>query len=615
MTSDKPQGETNQEIFDEYVKYLLGGSGFQYMDESIEHIVETIEHGEASVETALNLIARAHVTAMVSACPTHLNSHSAKEIVDEETALAVWIVQIVNQIPKIASALEKCVDMVIEGISDSAGDSEILTDSQVLRILLPQMYSATTLDRLERRNLFGGKLALDASFLLALAKETPQSDKESDGQADTGPTTGLGHLAGNLSLDIKPSIRSLPSWYWYRIGYQISECLRTADSITFAEWVDIVDFVADLMRQSEMEDDEWQDIDYERGSEPPYLAWSAENWAWQFGRVVALLYLAEPDPEITNGEPPADWGLDVDFIRNWDNGLAIQSLIAQGPRLGRLEDFSQLEAGLYAALNGRLDAQDATYDTNDALLPSNQLPSSRLYWIMRLGYIEGVDSIGANRDDSDDQATTPTQAAEPTAGSASSWQGITGLNGHHGALLIAPSSDNGRPIATSQEELVAQLHNALPGIWDTLPRDVQWYLIRAEHALGSPLDPLHYPALEFLKAVEAALGLFLTKPKELHFKLWPGKRVGKWIGALIGMSSTLNELDSLQMHLRHQFDSAYARELSERLTIISENRNADAHDSDDVSLPYQARDSVLGKDGSRSVFELILRFARKWPPK
>ena len=615
MTGDQTQTQTNQDIFDEYVKYLLDSSGVEFMDESIEHIVQTIEHGEGSVGTALNLIARAHVTAMISACPTHLNSFSAQEVVDEEIALAVWIVQIVNQVPKIASALDKCVDIVIEGISDSAGDSEILTDSQVVRILLPRMYSATTLDRLERRNLFGGKLALDASFLLARAKETSQSDKESDGQADTGPTTGLGHLAGNLSLDIKPSIRSLPSWYWYRIGYQISECLRTADSITFAEWVDIVDFVADLMRQSEMEDDEWQDIDYERGGEPPYPAWSSENWAWQFGRVVALFNLAEPDPESDSGELPRDWGLDIDFIQNWDHGQAVQSLIAQGPRLGRLEDFSQLEAGLYAALDGRPDARDPTYDTNDALLPSNQLPSSRLYWIMRLGYIEGVDSIGANRDDSDDQATTPTQAAEPTAGSASSWQGITGLNGHHRALLIAPTLDNGRLGATSQEDLVAQLQNALLGIWDTLPRDVQRYLKLAEHSLTSPPNVVTYPSEEYFKAVEAALRLFLSKPKELSYKLWPGKRVGKWIEALIGMSSTLKELDSLQMHLRHQFDSAYARELSERLKIVSENRNADAHDSDEVSLPYQVRDAVLGKDGSRSVFELILRFAKNWPPK
>lgn len=608
MTTDDQQQETNQAIFDEYVRYLIGGTDAVYMDESIEHIIETIEHREASVETAINLIARAHVIFMVLTCPTQLNFFHDSEIDDLERSVP-WIVQLIQLVPKIGPALDRCADLLQDLPIEHAEEESAGISSVIETAMLPHLFSAPSLKKLTSKKLFGNKGALDLFVFAARAKASSQSVREQIDDGEEALTTDLGHLA-RLNLDIKPSLRALPNWYWYRVSHEISECLSETKSLTFHEWQDIVNFVADLMRQSEEENNIWSDIEYKRGMDAPYPVWSAENWAWQFGRVASLYHIAEPDPEALIDKPPAEVGFEIELLQGWDNGLAVQSLIAQGPSLGGLEEFDQLEAGLYAARSTDVESLKESIEQGDALLPSMQPPTSRLYWIMRLGYLEGAERSREPREERASKMATIPMATQQVTDVDALLQSVD-LEDRPRDVSVNKPAEGENPVVTVAEEVETGLREALPDIWDKLPRDVRRYLRLAEQSLLGPPTVVTYPALEYAKSVEAALGILLRKPQELPRNLWPHKRIGKWIEALEGMTGKLSEFDPLQLNLRNQFDAAYAPQLAESLKIVAENRNSEAHDEDEVSLPHLVRDTVLGTDTRPSIFELILRFAKR----
>lgn len=63
--------------------------------------------------------------------------------------------------------------------------------------------------------------------------------------------------------------------------------------------------------------------------------------------------------------------------------------------------------------------------------------------------------------------------------------------------------------------------------------------------------------------------------------------------------------------IRHRFDAKHAAPLAERLDDLRRLRIRDAHRDDRPSRPHQTRKIVLGDEHTASIFELILRFAKR----
>ena len=615
MTTDDQQQETNQAIFDEYVKFVVGVTEVDYMDESIEHIIETIEHGEASVETAINLIARAHVIFMVLTCPTQLNSVKVTEVNDLENS-PPWIIQLTQLVPKIGPALDKCADL-LESIPTAMSEEEDVDISSLIETaILPGLFSAPSLKKLTGKKLFGDQGALDAFVFAAHAKTSSQSDSGQTDDAEEARRTVLGRLA-RLNLDIKPTLRSFPSWYWHRVGHEISECLSLAESLTFSEWCGIVDFVADLMRQSEMDADYKKDNHREQGGVSNYPVWSTENWAWQFGRVASLYRLAEPDPEGPTDGPPSEWGLDIELIENWDNGLAAQSLIAHGPHLGHLQESDQSLAGLLAVGNRGRGTNEEKPGESVALLPLMQLPTSRLYWIMRLGYIEGAEAMRESTAKAEPlYEAGPPKVSTTTAGTETGVAETT-LQQMIAELGAAMAHELDSIQRQTREQMLVDIAARLGDVWNILPQDIGRHLGRAHQALNESSDLAFLmadPVLEMALAVEIALRHWLIAPQRERGARRDGS-LGNWISWLTNSGLAARNASLEDPAWRDRYDWGFADELTVSLYILRENRNAVAHPPGTSSEPTRVAEIVFGGNGSGSIFELILRFARKWPPK
>ena len=602
MTTDDQQQETNQDVFDEYVRHVLEGTGVEYVESGlagIEKLIAEIQDGEATEASALKLIAIAHARLVF------LVIHTPYEDSD-------WSLAMEDLGPKIGSQLDRCVSLMEPHLEGIELDALSMMFHEAAVDVIAGMYGVPAFGQLAKKSLLPVPLVMGAVLYSLILTDRTNSQDDENAASPPISKSRLGRLAKHFHLNIEPNLRGFPSWYWHFIGHEITACLQAVESLPFQEWHDIVDYVADLMRQSEMDADYDKDNQHRQGVGSNYPVWSTENWAWQFGRVASLYHLAEPDAEAPVYASPADVGFDIELLLGWDNGLTALSLIAHGPHLGRMQEPDQLLVGLLAVGHRGTEIDEENLGENAALLPLMQLPTSRLYWIMRQGYNEGAKDIQESAATNSVTATTATQSVPDVDALLGS---IDGLEDEFSDVAINKSAEGENPVVTIAEEVETGLREALPNIWDKLPRDVQRYLKRAEQSLASPPTVVTYPALEYAKAVEATLRILLSKPQELRRNLWPGSRIGRWIEALEGMAGPLTEFDALQMNLRNQFDAAYAQDLGDSLKIVAENRNPDAHDEDEVSLPGLVRDTILGVGQSPSIFELILRFARKWPPK
>ena len=627
MTTDDHQNETNQDIFDDYVRYMLQGTGVEYIDQPVEQIIQTIEHGEAGSETALNLVAIAYVTMIFAYCPTPFSSMTLDEVMlanENEQAPRPWFIQLLSRVPKIGSVLGKCEDL-LKDLPDHDGRPEYEATSRIICSILPAFCSAPSMKSLQAKRLFSpDKITIDSILLLASDKDK-KTDQQKSATGDAGSntlTTGIGQLFSNLTLTIHPNLRTFPSWHLYYFGHGLDARFYARTDMAYWEWCSAVDFIADLMRQGAILDN--TDLDHEWGFENKYPVWSAEHWAWQFGRVTSLFLLAKKDFDEQEGIEI------IEELREWgDNGLAAFSIIAGGPQFADLQKTFDLWSGVYASMYNEIGEEQQPVDSEHILAPYNQTPKSRLYWIMRLGYLAGREDLkkepktsyiwkNTGSEVEVEEITQPTisaltsksEIAPPQHSSAVGLSADIVERVTETILQVQDSADYRR-----EEEVRAKLSTHLGEIATLIHDDAMDAVVAAECAfLLSPIRRARHFSLDYAKAVECVLEDWLTPPREQ--KEWPGSDIGEWCDVLRKMSRPQKERrHSLDPVVRRYFDAGRAAYLAERLDVVRKLRVRDAHDNTRPPRPQVIREYVLGTDSSPSIFELILRFAKKWPPQ
>lgn len=106
MTIELHQTDNNQRIFDAFVQHVLDRSGIPLVDQPIEVLLESIERGEASVDTALNLVVAAHVA--------HLFLEVCTPIEEPEWTDALKALK-----PRVENGLRLCRSLLAENRPDS----------------------------------------------------------------------------------------------------------------------------------------------------------------------------------------------------------------------------------------------------------------------------------------------------------------------------------------------------------------------------------------------------------------------------------------------------------------------------------------------------------------
>ena len=106
--------ETNQQIFDSCVRSMLDHCGVPLIDQPIQGLLESIAHGEGSVDTALNLAVVAHIA--------HLFLDVLVPIEEPQ-----WTDALRSMRPKIENGLELCRDLLDRNLPDPTQAGENIT--------------------------------------------------------------------------------------------------------------------------------------------------------------------------------------------------------------------------------------------------------------------------------------------------------------------------------------------------------------------------------------------------------------------------------------------------------------------------------------------------------
>lgn len=316
---------------------------------------------------------------------------------------------------------------------------------------------------------------------------------------------------------------------------------------------------------------------------PPILA---EYWAWEFGRVAAMWSMV--DKSIFEDEYEAD------FFQDWDNGLTALSLLS-----GVKEDSDVLIRICWiGALSTWRSAPEPVewwhFGVSDDVYPSSLQPTDHLFWLMRLGAVDGALKLDLNGSDS------PAPSSEPPRTDML----MLGSDIQLGRTMLKVIED-----AEQERErcIENELAERLGEVWDKLPPDSLYHLRSAELNLQKRRPP--DASLDYAIAVETALSEWLKPPNGQYN--WP-KGLGDWLDLLKGMAGDKRQRYGADRDLRRRFNPQYASKLAEALDIFREARLPRAHGLPRPPRAQKARETVLGGEQRQGVFELILRFAKRW---
>ena len=90
---------SNQQVFDTTVQELLTKGGVAVIDQDVIGLLQALEHGEGSVDTALNLVVRAHMAHML----LHVSMPFAQD---------PWSEYLLATEPRIKRGLEACHELL-----------------------------------------------------------------------------------------------------------------------------------------------------------------------------------------------------------------------------------------------------------------------------------------------------------------------------------------------------------------------------------------------------------------------------------------------------------------------------------------------------------------------
>ena len=225
---------------------------------------------------------------------------------------------------------------------------------------------------------------------------------------------------------------------------------------------------------------------------------------------------------------------------------------------------------------------------------ANRLPTSHLFWLMRLGFLNGLSMVEERKAHEISHSPKSTESNMLMVGNPEEL----------GKAIFAIQDDEEQHRVNQIEENPAE---CLGEIWDLLPEDSRDHLRDAEYSI------LHRrrkdASLDYANAVEVAISEWLAKPK--HQRDWP-QGLGDWMNRIRKMTLPKERRDGLDSVLRNHFDAKYAAQLSEALQIFQRGRLSRAHPEHRPPLTRKAQEKALGNEQNPSVFELLLKFAKRW---
>jgi len=551
MVSILGQSETNQQIFDSFVKSVLDDCEVAYIEQPIEGLLKRIEDGEASVNVALNLIVVAHATFLLAAYFTPIED-------------PIWANSLKALQTRIASGLLKCRKILnascfnskpIEEGSGSFGSS-------FWNYAVPVEHGLEPWEEFK-----GSKLLTPAKFKVDpffrdIGLWSPLSDKR---------------LAFESELVEYSDLTTLTSWHYFAMSARISDLIEKLEPLEFEDWATAVDVCSLLMGRAEPLGQDLELLFEQpwsyKSSEIKLSPTSVEHWAWQFGRVTALWSMRENISAITPDEY-------FDII--WPNGLAALSLLCSAKE--------PYDAILGACWDG------ISFTSYKGIIEDlvELTPTSHLFWLMRIGFLDGVKRI------EECKGRGPAHLPEP---------------GGPDVLLLGNSEALGKAWLKIQQDTEQEreaqvermLVERLGTVWESIPEDSRYHLREAERNLKDhkPKDA----SLDYAIAVEVVLFEWLPKPKDQHN--WP-EGIGAWMYHIRKMTFSKDRRDRLDGALRKRFDPMFAAQLSGTLEILQQGRLPRAHAKHSPPFALKAREKVLGNEQNPSVFELLLKFAKRW---
>ena len=391
-----PRKLTNQQVFDAYVDYLLEGSGVPLLSRSIEGLLESLKHREASVDTALNVMVIAH------AAQLFLEVCTPNEEPD-------WTENLRGQLPKLKDGLLRCRKVLNTRREDPSYATGGKGPDEAWYLLIPREYGMESWEELNSTSFFKysgtHSLILDALLLFGA--------RESSSKMVT-----LADFSENLVHDHPPDRMRAPTpWHAFVVEKAIHRHLGEARTLDANDWANAVDLCMYLLESAEPVDGieaVWEIGDTAVGmgtSELRLPATTTEYWAWQFGRVAAMCALVDEDgfSEIAETFDP------------WKNGLLALSVLA--PKTNQDEDlladrcwFGALTTWSSEPAQGdEADFRDKetgeSYDLHEHELVQAvkrfHPAHDHLYWFMKLGALDGTKRIASR------QPSLPKTESEP----------------------------------------------------------------------------------------------------------------------------------------------------------------------------------------------------------
>ena len=555
MSSILGQCENNQQIFNSFVRSTLDDCEVEYIEQPIEALLERIESGEASVNVALNLIVAAHATFLLAFYCTPIEdstwTNSLKALHSRMTSGLLKCRKILN-----ASCFSS--EPVEEGPGSSGGSFWNYAVPIECGIDPWEEFKGSWL-------LTPSKLKVDP-FFRDISLWSPLDDQT---------------LSFERELVEYSDITTLTSWHYFAVSNRISSLMEKLESPEFEEWMTAVDVCSLLMWRAKPLGEEDLSVIWEQpwsyGSEIKVAPTAAEHWAWQLGRVTALWSNRDNPDEITPTEY-FDW--------YWPNGLTALSLMCTAK-----EPYDAILSSCWDGViftHGKHSSAGAYEEAAD------RLPTSHFFWLMRIGFLNGVKRIEERKHD------VSTHLPEPEGSEV---------------LLLGSSQELGKAIVAAQEDaereweaqIQGNLAERLGTVWEVLPEDSHYHLVEAERNLRARR---HKDAsLDYAIAVETVLAEWLRKPRGQHS--WPDG-LGDWMNNIRRMTLPRERRNGLDGVLRKHFDPRYASKVSEALEVFQKSRLPRAHAKHIPPFALKAKETALGNEQNPSVFELLLKFAKRW---
>ena len=632
MTTDDQRIETNQDIFDDYVRHVLKDAGVDYIEESPESILQAVENGEITMELIVRAVAIAQAAFMMTAVYTPYD--------EPEWVRETWKLR--GAFSRIGESITRHVSTFTEDFVAKAKDDPLGLEDFLISHVGHHWTASRTGSMLVTVSSIGEHLAKSPQWQWESTKSPPSIfDLDSAPETDLlfvqdidfalrraeflsgegfgfediyqhkGQRVDLARYEPRLvSIYVEMFPLSATRWPFrtkWRRRYLASVISKHIDD---SDWIPLVAYnwaalleaclwqIRDLPSAlSDHNPPSAEDLEGDLKRHPGITPDYSEYWAWEFGRLTATW------PDRVYGHD--DEG-DADFFSQYESYAAAFSILDNGGSSVVQGYNAPTTIGAMVALRNREYVDPHADFRAIDFAPGNVNHLS--HWIAKLGYQYARSTSG--------QGASPSSLAplvNPSSNVIPSDLDIAPLSSD--ILILGDINRLARELAPSILRAAAMLapeteqrlrQELTETIWGELSEDAKGYLFQAEQALEQAPNSA---VLEYARTVECALEDWLPAPKGQQE--WPGARVGEWCDVLKKMSRPEGRRHRLDSVARRHFDARHAQPLALRLIDLTRLRIRNAHPSNEPSRPRQVRKVVLGDADTSSIFELILRFAKR----